>query len=175
MGKCGGSTIEKLLADSSLIAHKYETIIQSHVHGVTVDSNCDYLICLRNPISRAISAYEWRKKLVVSDPPPNQAARFCGEFNAISLYSSFSELACKLYKNDSSLDQFVSRDFQLIHHLRESISFYLKPLLPILTSSNVYGIICQENLSADCEKLLGVTPNGVAVRKNYLRRESPAW
>ncbi|MDA7433681.1 hypothetical protein N8458_00675 [Synechococcus sp. AH-601-P18] len=107
------------------------------------------------------------------DPPPNQADRFRGEFNVISLYSSFSELACKLYKNDCSLDQVVSRDFELIHHLRESISFYLKPLLPILTSSNVYGIICQENLSADCEKLLGVTPNGVAVRKNYSRRESP--
>ena len=173
VGKCGGSTVEELLLISPLVSQKYESVVHSHVCGVTVDTSCDYLICLRNPIARAISAYEWRKKLVVMDPPPNHADRFCGEFNVISSYSSFAELACKLYKNDCSLDQLVSRDFELIHHLRESISFYLKPLLPILTSSNVYGIICQENLSADCEKLLGVTPNGLAVRKNYLRRESP--
>ena len=35
-------------------------------------------------------------------------------------------------------------------------------------------MICQENLSADCEKLLDVSPNGLAERKNYLRQESPA-
>ena len=172
VGKCGGSTIEKLLADSPLVASKYQSIIQSHVCGVTVDSTCDYLICLRNPISRAISAYEWRKKLVVSDPPPNQATRFRGEYGVLKTYSSFSDLASKLYEGSSSLNELVARDFQLVHHLRESISFYLKPLLPILTASNVYGVICQENLSADCEKLLGIPANGITERKNYLRRES---
>ena len=174
MGKCGGSTIEKLLADSSLIAHKYETIIQSHVHGVTVDSNCDYLICLRNPISRAISAYEWRKKLVIYDHAPNQENRFRGESNVLKAYNSFSDLTSKLYQEDASLNELVARDFELIHHLRESISFYLKPLLPVLTCSNVYGIICQETLSVDCEKLLGIAPKGIVERKNNSRQESPA-
>ena len=77
-----------------------------------------------------------------------------------------------MYQGDTSLNEFVARDFQLVHHLRESISFYLKPLLPVLTASNVYGVICQENLSADCEKLLGILPNGMAERKNVQRRES---
>ena len=79
--------------------------------------NCDYLICLRNPISRAISAFEWRKKLVVSDPPPNQATRFRGEYEVLRAYDSFSDLASKLYQEDTSLNEFVARDFQLIHHL----------------------------------------------------------
>ena len=174
MGKCGGSTIEKLLADSPLVARKYQSVIQSHVCGVTVDSRCDYLICLRNPISRAISAYEWRKKLVISDPPPNQSSRFRGELDVLKTYSSFSDLSSKLYQEDASMNELVARDFQLVHHLRESISFYVKPLLPILTASNVYGVICQENLSADCEILLGTPPNGMVERKNNLRRESPA-
>lgn len=173
MGKCGGSTIEKLLFSSPLIAQKYDSIAQSHVGGVSVDTNCDYLICIRNPISRAISAYEWRKKLVLLDPPPNQAKRFRGELEVLNHYSSFSDLAIKLYLPDLRLNEFVARDFQLIHHLRESISFYLKPLLSILNFSNVYGVICQENLTADCERLLGITPNGITERKNYSRRESP--
>ena len=174
VGKCGGSTIEKLLADSPLVSARYESVVESHVSGVSVDSNCDYLICLRNPISRAISAYEWRKKLVVSDPPPNQATRFRGEQDVLKAYVTFSDLTSKLYHADASLNELAARDFQLIHHLRESISFYLKPLLPVLRCSNIYGVICQENLSADCEKLLGVSPNGLAERKNYLRQESPA-
>lgn len=173
IGKCGGSTIAKLLAESTLVAQKYDSVLQSHVCGVTVDSNCDYLICLRNPISRAISAFEWRKKLVLSDPAPNQASRFRGESDVLKAYSSFSDLTSKLYQGDASLNELVARDFQLVHHLRESISFYIKPLLPVLTASNVYGVICQENLSADCEKLLGISPNGIAERRNYLRRESP--
>ena len=173
IGKCGGSTIEKLLVDSPLVALKYHSVIQSHVCGVSPDTNCDYLICLRNPIDRAISAYEWRKKLVVLDPPPNQATRFRGESDVLKFYSSFADLASKLYQSNGSLNELVARDLQLVHHLRESISFYLKPLLPVLTCSNVYGIICQESLSADCEKLLGLSPNGIAERKNYLRRESP--
>lgn len=173
VGKCGGSTIEKLLVTSPLVAEKYDSIIQSHVCGVSVDTNCDYLICLRNPISRAISAYEWRKKLVVLDPPPNQAERFRGEFDVLNTYSSFFDLATRLYQSNSCLNELVARDFQLVHHLRESISFYLKPLLPILTPLNVYGVICQESLSVDCEKLLGVNPNGMAERKNFSRIESP--
>ena len=172
VGKCGGSTIEKLLVDSPLVALKYHSVIQSHVCGVSLDTSCDYLICLRNPIARAISAYEWRQKLVVSDPSPNQASRFRGELDVLQAYGSFSELSSKLYQSDASLNELVARDFQLVHHLRESISFYLKPLLPILTAQNVYGVICQENLSADCEKLLGILPNGMAERKNYQRRES---
>lgn len=172
MGKCGGSTIQHLLQNSPLITKKYYAVIQSHVCGVTMDTNCDYLICLRNPISRAISAYEWRRKLVILDPPPNQAARFRGEFDALSSYDSFSDLASRLYDSNSQLDELIARDFQLIHHLRESISFYVKPLLPILTPLNVYGVISQESLSSDCKKLLGIDSKNVASRKNYSRRES---
>ena len=172
VGKCGGSTIEKLLSHSPIVAHKYESVIHSHVCGVTIDSSCDYLICLRNPISRAISAYEWRKKLVILDPPPNQETRFRGEYDVLKAYNSFSDLTSNLYQGDESLNELVARDFQLIHHLRESISFYIKPLLPVLTASNVYGVICQGNLSTDCEKLLGLSTNGMAERKNHLRRES---
>ena len=157
-----------------LVSARYESVVISHISGVPIDSNCDYLICLRNPISRAISAYEWRKKLVVSDPLPNQATRFRGERDVLKAYATFSDLTSKLYKDDASLNQLVARDFQLVHHLRECISFYLKPLLPVLKYSNIYGVICQENLSADCENLLGVSPNGLAERKNYLRQESPA-
>ena len=56
-------------------------------------------------------------------------------------------MARSLYRLDGRLDQAVARDFQSIHHLRESISFYCSPLLAILTPHNVFGAVCQEMLS----------------------------
>ena len=53
IGKCGGSTVEKLLPLSSVVAEKYSSFFESHVSGVHVDVNCDYLFCIRNPIERA--------------------------------------------------------------------------------------------------------------------------
>ena len=78
VGKCGGSTIAKLLKDSRKIAGRYSSVYESHVDGVVIDSECDYLFCLRNPVSRALSAFEWRKKLVLEDARPNQIHRFSG-------------------------------------------------------------------------------------------------
>ena len=100
VGKCGGSTIEKLLDYSPLVSARYESVVESHVSGVSVDSNCDYLICLRNPISRLMSWHEWRKKLVVLDPPPNRATLFRGERDILRAYATFFDLTSRLYNEE---------------------------------------------------------------------------
>ena len=64
VGKCGGSTISKLLHVSPVVANRYSSVYESHVDGVVVDSECDYLFCLRNPIARALSAFEWQQLYV---------------------------------------------------------------------------------------------------------------
>jgi hypothetical protein len=172
IGKCGGSSISKRLADSEIVSRKYISYYVSHINGVSPNSNCDYLICLRNPISRAISAFEWRKKLVTFDSPSNQKSRFAGEYDVLSSYDTFSALAENLYFDSFKLNQHVAREFCLIHHLRESISFYLTPLLPVLTPGNVFGVICQETLNADCCRVLGVDVSKTYERKNIYRKES---
>ena len=45
--------------------------------------------------------------------------------------------------------------FQTIRHIRENISFYLKTLLKSINSNQIYGIIKQNELSSDCNKLIG--------------------
>ena len=172
IGKCGGSSVSQHLADSAVVNQKYASYFESHINGVTPNLNCDYLICLRNPISRAISAFEWRKKLVVCDSPPNQRDRFPGEYDVLSAYDTFSDLAENLYLDTFKLNQRAAREFSLIHHLRESISFYLTPLCPVLTPGNVLGVICQETLNSDCHKILGVDASKTYERKNIHRKES---
>ena len=174
VGKCGGSTIAKLLNVSRVITDRYSSVYESHIDGVVIDSECDYLFCLRNPVARALSAFEWRKKLVLEDAHPNQVRRFSGEANVLKSYGSLSNLARSLYGPDGCLQQHVARDFNLVHHLRESISFYLNPLLGVLHPSNVLGVICQETLVEDCREILDVDASSVFERRNESRSLSVA-
>ena len=166
IGKCGGSTLEKLLPDSPVIINRYSSYYESHVNGVVVDSNCDYFFCIRNPIERAFSAFEWRKKLVLEDSLPEQVGRFPGEARILRKYKSLGSMARLLYRSDDRLNQVVARDFRSVHHLRESISFYCRPLLDVLTPNNILGVVCQETLADDCLKILGVDAAGIEERSN---------
>ena len=170
IGKCGGSTIVKLLSLSPVVSKKYSFFFESHINGVIVDTNCDYLFCIRNPIDRAFSSFEWRKKLVVEDSLPDQFRRFPGERKVLSKYKSLGNMARSLYKTDGRLDQVVARDFHAVHHLRESISFYCRPLLAVVNPANILGVVCQETLAADCTMILGVDAAGVRERSNASKR-----
>ena len=170
IGKCGGSTIEKFLPFSAVINEKYSSFYVSHVNGVTIDSSCDYLFCIRNPIRRAFSAFEWRKKLVLEDASPGQVQRFPGERKVLRKYQSLGCMARALYLPDGRLSQAVARDFCSVHHLRESISFYCRPLFGVLAPENIMGVVCQEALVEDCSRLLGVDVSGVRERRNVSKR-----
>ena len=172
IGKCGGSSVNKLLCTSPVLNNKYSAFFESHINGVVIDSNCDYLFCIRNPIDRAFSAFEWRKKLVLDDALPDQVRRFPGERKVLRKYSSLGTMARSLYRSDGRLDQAVARDFHSVHHLRESISFYCRPLLGVLTPMNILGVVCQESLAADCARLLGVDVSGVLERSNASKRRT---
>ena len=170
VGKCGGSSVKKLLPISPVISDKYSTFFETHINGVVIDPNCDYLFCVRNPIDRAFSAFEWRKKLVLEDALPDQVGRFPGERKVLRKYSSLGVMARSLYRSDGRLDQAVARDFHSVHHLRESISFYCRPLFGVLAPMNILGVVCQESLASDCTRLLGVDVSRVRERSNSSKR-----
>ena len=153
-----------------MINEQYSSFFESHINGVFVDSSCDYLFCLRNPIDRAFSAFEWRQQLVLENALPDQVHRFSGEAGILRKYKSLGSMARLLYRSDGRLNQVVARDFRSIHHLRESISFYCSPLFGVLTPRNILGVVCQESLASDCTNLLGVDVSGVRERINISKR-----
>ena len=172
IGKCGGSTVKKLLPLSPVVGEQYSSFFESHINGVVADSGCDYLFCLRNPIDRAFSAFEWRKKLVLEDALPDQVRRFPGERRILRQYKSLGSMARLLYRPDGQLNQAVARDFRSVHHLRESISFYCSPLLSMLNPSNILGVVCQETLADDCSRILAVDAAGVQERSNTSKQQA---
>ena len=129
------------------------------------------MFCLRNPISRAFSAFEWRKKLVLVDAQPDQVCRFPGEARILRQYSSLGSMARLLYRPDGRLNQAVARDFRSVHHLRESIYFYCSPLLGVLTPHNILGVVCQETLVDDCSRILAVDATEFRERSNNSKQQ----
>ena len=97
--------------------------------------------------------------------------RFPGERKILRKYLSLGSLAQALYLPDGRLNQMVARDFGSVHHLRESISFYCRPMLGVLTPGNILGVVCQETLVADCNRLLGVDITGIRERSNASKRQ----
>ena len=154
IGKCGGSTVRLAIEQSPLLFKKYDKLKTIHVERLKLRRRQDYLIVIRNPIDRAISAFNWRYHLVVETE--KQRDRFEGEWQVLKNYSTLSSISENLYDSErGSLNAQVSREFRVIHHLHEDISFYLSDLLKDISASQVYGIIKQHSLVADCKLLLG--------------------
>ena len=59
IGKCGGSSVIEELKRKNI------KFIEKHVGKVKFRNNKKYYIIIRNPISRFVSAFDWRYKLVV--------------------------------------------------------------------------------------------------------------
>ena len=155
IGKCGGKTVKNEVRSSALLSQTYDAIRFVHIKRPVYSADNDYLIVVRHPIERAVSAFNWRYKLVVKDQKPRQKNRFEGEAEVLAKYGCLNALAESLYDSDGSPRQDVHLEFEKIHHLHERISFYLDDLLGQLKPSQVYGVIKQYSLGGDCQRLLG--------------------
>jgi len=96
IGKCGGKTVNTILKKN-----KY-SIIQKHIQPVYFNSKRKYIILLRNPISRFISAFNWRYHLVCTIK--TQINRFIGEKKLLEKYKTVNALAEDIYNLDGSLN-----------------------------------------------------------------------
>jgi len=153
IGKCGGASLNSAISASQRLADEFRYITRVHIEKPEFRPSARYLIVLRNPISRALSAFNWRYRLVVEES--SQDSRFSGEFDVLRKYGTMNSLAENLYVR-GELDEGVADEFRTIHHLKEDISFYLSDLLEELTSKQIFGVLMQENLDSDIEALLGV-------------------
>jgi len=162
IGKCGGATLGKSLLASPIINKKFHTFTKIHVCKPPILKNASYVIVVRNPIKRAISAFNWRYKLVVEDGI--QKNRFKGEYEILTKYKTLNIMAEKLYIGDE-LNYEVANEFHTIHHLNENISFYLKPLLDEISNTQIFAVFATESLDEDIFQILG-SKNNLTIHKN---------
>ena len=92
------------------------------------------------------------------------------EIAVLNEYKYLNQLAEDLYLKNSKPNMTLFKRFQSIRHIRENISFYLKTLLKSINSNQIYGIIKQNELSSDCNKLIGDIAIG---NKKYNKSKIP--
>ena len=153
IGKCAGSSVRNKVLASEIMS-QYSRLLVTHVARPIYSSRDDYLFVLRAPMLRSLSAFNWRFHLVVETG--EQSKRFRGEKDILCKYRTLNNLAESLYTKEGRLNKQASRDYNSIHHLRESISFYITPQFFDLNPQQLIGVLCQNNLQEDCAKVLGV-------------------
>lgn len=150
IGKCGGRSLRRALAHQSAVRN----IKVVHLHPTPIRLDANYYIVARNPVRRALSAFNWRYKLVITDAA--QPDRFPGERAILEEFGTLDTLACALYDDSGETNPQAQHDFRKIHHLKEDISFYLSDLLARISPHQVRGVLLQESLDDDIERVFGV-------------------
>lgn len=150
VGKCGGGTLQKTLSRDPRKIRFYSF----HVEKPIYRNKDQYYILARDPISRSISAFNWRYKLVVESE--EQAGRFAGEYRVLSKYKTLNRLAESLYDENGIANPEVMKEFDCIHHLKEDIGFYLKEFLQKCPPDKIKGVLMQESLNDDMQRFFAV-------------------
>ena len=144
VGKCGGSTVMATLHRN--LPEVYGAVRHVHMRAAEYDPTKRYVIVVRNPIRRFISAYHWRRRLVVGTQEQHQ--RFVGEHALLTKFRSVSELADALAANNRLLSTDPSSG-QYIHHITEGIDYHLGTFLDKCSPEHIVGVICTETLERD--------------------------
>jgi len=143
IGKCGGSTVSNAVRGFK---------VMHLVEGITNDPKNNYVIVIRNPVERFISAFNWRYHLVVD--LCQQKDKYPGEKQLLTEYKTVNKLA-------QNIDTFSG----YIHHIHEDIYYYLKDFE---FRDNV-KIITTENLVNDCLEL------GIHIHKHLKRNKKETF
>jgi hypothetical protein len=109
VGKCGGRSLWEAIKVSPVISARFSVVHKVHVRRPTRRRGDRYLITVRNPISRALSAFNWRSWLVVETE--NQASRFPDERRILKHYGNLNNLAAGLYRSSGDLDEWDAAEF----------------------------------------------------------------
>lgn len=152
VGKSGGTFLREILRISAKLNQEFSNVQVVHTMRAPLHKKSKYLIVVRDPINRSLSAFNWRYSLVVGRGEPG---RFPREAQVLSRYKSLSKLAEDLYLK-GVLNRSVERDFRAIHHLREDIQYHLQPIYGRISRDQLYAVITQENLMKDVWEALGV-------------------
>lgn len=169
IGKCGGSTVNTTLKNNQInfnLVHiggcyidKYGTNGEHTLERIEFkfQSEQKYLIVIRNPVDRFVSAFYYRRHLALG----LEKNRFDGEYEFFQKFATVEELI----ENGISILQ-----KQYVHHIKEDIHFYLGNIINELSPENVVGVVCTETLNEDIERIFNIKVE-LHERKNSNRKK----
>ena len=181
IGKCGGSTIRKELKKYNIKIEHYHTS-SSTPHPIHYKSNRQYLIVIRNPIKRFISAFDWRyfltNNIKTGDPEIDRDGKYHIamtkevkiERNFLNYYGTINNLAENIFDSIANDTIYSSK------HLKMGIYWYIGVFLidyqQNMTknrNSNPIGVVVTETMADDMIRLFNIKIEKV-IRKNVYKK-----
>jgi len=155
--KCGGSTVERNIFKSKKIIENFSRIHKIHQNKPPIHKKSKYIIVVRNPLSRLVSAFNWRYRLLVKEEN-NYKNYFKKELNILKKYKNINSIAEQLYFNEK-LNKNVAKEFKKIIHIKNDMEFYLGDLLKSISKDQIFAVLCQETINADIKNYLSLNNN----------------
>lgn len=159
VGKCGGGTIFAELQKKNYQFERY------HMKRPIAHPESRYIFIVRDPLTRFVSAFNWRKRLYLSGmlpgnkhKSPAQEIRGRAEKEFLSLFKNVNDLAESLAAERRQGIYATSLLMNLIGHVSHGFCWYLDTLLDDIRPDQISGVICKETLSSDFQNLFGFQP-----------------
>ena len=149
IGKTGGSTITKCLNEN------YINYVNRHCCKIEYNQNKLYIISIRNPISRFISAFNWRYYLLKTKIQKNDY-----ELKIYEKYKNVNNLAEHLYI-DNKLNEELDKDINKVYkshpsHLGMGINYYIGKLLQKCPKDKIVKVIMNETLNDELKSFFNI-------------------
>jgi hypothetical protein len=170
VGKCGGGTMEQELRVRNFTFDHY------HMRRPLIGADHLYVILVRDPVARFVSAFNWRyyllsEGIIQSRQPrgPLAQMRHRFELEFLSQFESVNAFAEQLVRPAPFDVSAATVMMSLIGHARQGFVWYLADLLDQIKPWQLAGVIATERLTDDVEALFGFRPEKENKRQ-YLSR-----
>jgi len=159
VGKCGGSSMAEELRSHG---HRFEHV---HLRRPLWQPGRRYVVLVRDPVARFVSAFNWRRHLFEADllpaarqDDPVARLRHRVERDFLAEFADANALAERLERTGPEEVSPVSTLMQLIGHVPQGFAWYLDGLLDAIEPAQLAAVIATERLADDCERAFGFRP-----------------
>lgn len=167
VGKCGGSSIvEELRARDYQFAH-------IHMRRPTVAPGHRYVVLIRDPVARFVSAFNWRRHLLGNDllpaarsEDPIARLRHRSEQAFLAQFSDVNAFAEQLVHSGRQEVSAMTTMMGLIGHVPQGFHWYLDGWLGGVDPGQLAGVVATERLADDFQRLFGFRPTAERNRQH---------
>ena len=166
VGKCGGGTI---FIECKRRKIKFE---KAHLRKPKIRKRYQYVILIRDPINRFISAFNWKMFRCLTKEGQNihgkKPYQNTNESTGFKFWKNINNFAENLFDENGNMNHMASHLIKYSNHLQLDIHFYLENLIKICNSKNCQ-VIRHEYYNEDINQVLNIKSVKTNNHKNNYR------
>jgi len=155
IGKCGGGSLTIELNKKNI---KFALV---HCNKPKIKKDFKYIILIRDPINRFISAFNWKMFRCLTEEGKNYqgmndaSKKNIKEVEGYKYWKNINNFAENLYDEKGNVNDAAIELIKNSNHLKFDINFYMEEILPIC-DKNLCDVIRYEHYKDDINKVFNI-------------------